>query len=150
MFKFDSKAYFRSRLNKYKDRDPSHIPKELIDQLDEYMQKYLNFPPASEIREMPLDLNGHRYSKTSFEVLKNVLKCTNNSKYYSDMNLIAKVLWNWEIINEEIIRKLEEEHTKLEEIYGKRNISIPYNTITLKPPTESIIEEFKRMYDELS
>jgi hypothetical protein len=66
------------------------------------------------------------------------------------MNLIARMLWGWELINEEMTRKIEEEYAKMEEAYKKKCKPVPYSRIVLQPPTEAIIAEFKRMADEVS
>jgi hypothetical protein len=154
-FSYDSKTHFIRCLNKYKDKGSSHIPEELIAELDDYMQKHLNFPPASEIRKMPLDSEGKRgvsikfRPKPSIEILRDVLKYTANTRYYGDLNLITRMLWGWELIGEEKVQKLIEEYAKLTKIYEKIDKPIPYKDIVFKPPTEEVIKEFKRMAREI-
>lgn len=152
---YTSESHFMNRLNKYIGRDASHIPEELIETLDLYMQKHLNFPPASEIRKMPLDSDGKRGVSVKFgprpsiEILRDVLKCTANNKYYGDLNVITRMLWGWELVGDEMAQKIIEEYAKLTEIYKKKDKPVPYRDIVFKPPTEEVIKEFKRLAREI-
>lgn len=132
---FDRKAYFTSRLRKYQDRNPDEIPKSLIEELDTYMQLHYKFPPASEIRLMPLDSNGHRGSFTSIDILSKTLKYIAKTMYYRDLDLICKVLWGWEN-STELEKKLVDEYVKLTETYGKE---VPPIRTLVKPSKDYLI-----------
>ena len=69
---------------------------------------------------MPLDEYGHRCSLTSVELLKEILKETNNQIHFEDIFPICYELWGWKVpsINH-LVPKILEDYMKTQAVYKR-------------------------------
>lgn len=120
---YDDKTNFIRRLKSYQSIQTRNISKDLLNLLDIHMQEKYLLPPASEIREMPLDTYGHRGSpKTSVKLLIETLKETNNSSHFQDINPICYELWGWSCPSiEHLVPTILKDYTKTQEVYKRNN-----------------------------
>lgn len=117
---YDPRVNFIKRLKSYQGIHSRKITEEFLDELDQYSQEKYHLPPASEIRKMPPDEYGHRCDQTSVELLKEILKDTNNQIHFEDINPICYKLWGWVVPSiDHLVPKILEDYMKTQEVYKR-------------------------------
>lgn len=131
---YDDKTNFWRRLKSYQGFHSRKIPDDLIDFLDEHMQKKYKLPPAEKIRKMEPDEYGHRGSDiTSVPLLIEALKETNNSAHFQDINPICYELWGWICPNiDGLIPQIMEDYTRTQLIYKTKHPNLSSINVELR------------------
>lgn len=73
-----------------------HPKPEVYIQVENYLSTYLNYPPSSNIRNLPLNVDGEK-DGTRREDMYTALDQTGNSRHYKDINLMCNRLWGWSL-----------------------------------------------------
>ena len=100
----DSSNSFLETINKFMGKQTNvNIPKELFGQFDEYLSHH-NHPIGSYFLSLPVEKRAHverigNTHGTSVSMLINMLKETNNSLFYEDINLIGHLYFGWLLPN---------------------------------------------------
>lgn len=119
---YDPRINFIKKLKNYQGIHTKRISDDFLDEIDKYAQEKYNLPPASEIRKMPPDKYGHRGEMTSVDLLKEILKETNNQMHFEDINPICYKLWGWVVPSiEHLVPKIYEDYMKTQEVYKRIN-----------------------------
>lgn len=155
---YDPRVNFIKRLKSYQGIHTRRISDEFLDEIDKYAQVKYNLPPAAEIRKMPADKFGHRGEMTSVELLKEILKETNNQIHFEDINPICYKLWGWVVPSiEHLIPKIQEDYMKTQEVYKRLNPGSSSINVELRlywhlriAGHECLIEDFKIPYSRNS
>jgi len=85
---------FVKTLTNIQGKQKDEVPAAIYDDLDRYFENTQHH--RDKVKDMSLDSMGHR-GKTSVDLLVTALNMTGHSKYYSDLFLIGKKYWEWEL-----------------------------------------------------
>lgn len=155
----DTSSGFLDTINKFMGKQMNNnIPKLLYEQFDDYLRNQ-NHPIGADYIAMPIQSREHierigNTHGTSVGMLINMLKETNNSLYYEDINLIGHVYFGWLLPNlnkwlDDILLFYKMTKSVYDRIPGKRNSVLNGKIILyfildfLKIPCSS--EDFKLM-----
>ena len=85
---------FVKTLTNIQGKQKDEVPESIYDDLDRYFENTQHH--RDKVKDMELDAMGHR-GETSVDLLVTALNMTGHSKYYSDLFLIGKKYWEWEL-----------------------------------------------------
>lgn len=100
----DTNSNFIDTINKFTGKNSNYnIPKYLFDQFDDYLRKHNNHIGSYYI-SLPIEPRKYierigNTHNTTVSMLINMLKNTNNSIYYEDINIIGHLYFGWLLPN---------------------------------------------------
>jgi|JI10StandDraft_1071094.scaffolds.fasta_scaffold57200_3 hypothetical protein len=115
---YEDKTNFIRCINAYQGIQEREIPSSLIEELGEFFHKDCGMPPSEVIKAMTPDEYGHRGKETSIRLLEYGLKETKNTGYYRDMDLIAHLLWGWQLPDiSHLVSVILDDYSRTQEVF---------------------------------
>lgn len=115
---YEDKTNFTRCINAYQGIQDREIPSSLIEELDEFFRKDCGMPSSAIIKSMSPDEYGHRGKETSIRLLEYGLKETKNTAYYRDMDLIAHLLWGWQLPDiSHLVSVILDDYSRTQEVF---------------------------------
>lgn len=95
--KGDGIKHYEKAIYCFQGKQKNTIPKEIFDMIDAHLTN-IDGVTKENINNYSLDNKGRR-ENTSLKLMENILKINKCSDYYSDIYLICKIYWGWELFD---------------------------------------------------